>query len=542
MFSEHVVPMDNKTSMADEAVRENVFQVAVRFRPLNEREKRAIRAMREDDEDDYEDGLLHVYSDTTFTFDEKAYTFDRVFDERVDQVELYCTMVRPLIERFVEQSHDVTIIAYGQTSSGKTHTIDGDTTHGLSAQAGIVPRTIFDVFALAANRYTVEFSFYEIYCEKIVDLLAATRQNGGDPEEVMLFDDRSTGKVFMRNLVWERCETAEQLLQRLNETRAKRHYAYTEMNANSSRSHTILDLRLTLAGGGRRGKAVTPDYKNCRVVDLAGSERAARTKAVGITFEEGKKINQSLMDLRTIISQLSRASSSSSTTTNHRASKLTRILYGSFKGRSRVIVLICCSPALDSRSETAGSLRFGCHAKRIRLKLDDVKAKTIEPINQSPDAMAKAEAARADMEKRLERMLAEAENREQKINEYETEMESLRLLLQRIQNEPTGGIALPATTQPSLRTQSVQVNMPCPLSVTAAEPLVPAAAPLRDEFSSAGERYLVLLEKERRRNIRYRATIEDLRHVLDDKMHDNEQLEHELQAMRTLKNMLLREL
>lgn len=602
------------------AAGEEVFQVIVRFRPLNAREIQAIRDFkhgdRYDDYDDYgddeddeqqqniDDSLLQIYSDTTFTFDEKAYSFDRVFDHTVNQQQLYERMIRPLVERFVREDHDMTIIAYGQTSSGKTHTIDGNMTikigdGGLSDDAGLLPRTICDIFRLSGeevdgdarsrrrnnnSKFIIEFSFYEIYCEKIVDLLstpgvAATSETTTTTLDVQLFDDRQSGKVFMKNLTWERCDDAFQLIKRLNDTRAKRHYAFTEMNANSSRSHTIFDLRLTTRDRKR------PIYKNCRVVDLAGSERASRTKATGTTFEEGKKINQSLMDLRSIISQLSRGGgggNNHNSIVNHRASKLTRILYGSFRGQSRVVILVCCSPALDSRSETTGSLRFGCHAKKISLKLDEMK-----PSNVNAKQQTKAELAAVEMVGRVNRLVAEAQQREEKISMYETEMESLRILIRSLEDRQSGltdvqdkttntttattiptitattttiaattadfeetlvdernqeiateGLTLggnptallTSTTQSSIET-AIQVNL---------IPSLSAAAPLVDD--TPNKRYLVLLERERRRNSRYRETIAQLRQALDDKMQDNEQLEHELHAMRTLKNMLLREL
>jgi hypothetical protein len=444
--------------------REEVFRVVVRFRPLNEREKTFSRDQHQleaaDSGEHRERGelrehgglgasgehwqqphgdLLRVFSDTTFSFDDKAFTFDRVFGPDTDQLQLYTESIQPLVKRFIEQPHDVTIIAYGQTSSGKTWTIDGDfyTTEEVGeSTAGLLPRAVREILDSTSTPNSdpspyppplIEFSFYEIYCEKIIDLLAGgtAAMAGGNgvaaaTGTVQLYDDRKSNKVFMKGLTWRRVTRAADLLNSLKATRAHRHYAFTEMNSNSSRSHTVFDLRV------HASSAAASAYKNFRIVDLAGSERASRTKAVGTTFEEGKKINQSLMDLRSIIYQLSRNAGTKNV--NHRASKLTRILYGSFRGQSRVVVLTCCSPAIDSLSETLGSLQFACYAKRITLKLDDIK----QSVNNDANANTLMLESAAKMREKIATMVAEAEHREKLIQEYEEEMSEMRQVLRKL--------------------------------------------------------------------------------------------------------------
>lgn len=470
--------------------KEEVFRVVVRFRPLNEREKSLL-----DDEYDSEEDFLKLYSDTTFSFNGKAYTFDRVFSQETSQSELYEESIRPLVQRFLAQSHDVTIIAYGQTSSGKTWTIDGNfyTENHDEANLGILPRSVREILDAATPH--VEFSFYEIYCEKIIDLLSPTGN-------VQLYDDRKSNKVFMKGLTWQRANSALDLMNCLKTTRSKRHYAFTEMNSNSSRSHTIFDLRLPISS---LSASSSSNFKNFRVVDLAGSERASRTKAVGSTFEEGKKINQSLMDLRSIIYQLSRNANSKNV--NHRASKLTRILYGSFRGQSRVVVLTCCSPALDSVSETLGSLQFACYAKRITLKLDDIKAATVAKGGEQTST---------NLNEQIAAMAVEAAEREKLIQTYEDEMCKLREVLNRLRYER--------------RETSVQTD-----------PVSTLTIPPRVVDYTVTDKHLLLLEQEREKNERYRNTIEMQRKMLKQKMLDNEQLDQELQAMRMIKNLILQE-
>jgi kinesin family protein 5 len=67
-----------------------------------------------------------------------------------------------------------TIFAYGQTSSGKTHTMEG--VIGDPVKQGIIPRIVNDIFnhiyAMEENlEFHIKVSYFEIYMDKIRDLL-----------------------------------------------------------------------------------------------------------------------------------------------------------------------------------------------------------------------------------------------------------------------------------------------------------------------------------------------------------------------------------
>ena len=67
-----------------------------------------------------------------------------------------------------------TIFAYGQTSSGKTHTMEG--VIGDPALQGVIPRIVNDVFnhiySMEENlEFHIKCSYFEIYMDKIRDLL-----------------------------------------------------------------------------------------------------------------------------------------------------------------------------------------------------------------------------------------------------------------------------------------------------------------------------------------------------------------------------------
>ena len=134
--------------------------------------------------------------------------------------------------------------------------------------------------------------------------------------------------------------------------------AATLMNAESSRSHSILSIQVnqhnSSTGRQRKGKIF--------LVDLAGSEKISKTGAKGVRLEEAKNINKSLTALGMVINALCDGSSH----VPYRDSKLTRILQDSLGGNSKTTLIICCAPEERHAQETISTLRFGERAKRIK--------------------------------------------------------------------------------------------------------------------------------------------------------------------------------
>lgn len=108
------------------------------------------------------------------------FPFDAVYDEHATQEDVYVTSARPAVLSTL-QGYNATIIAYGQTGTGKTHTMEGPSLTG--PHRGIIPRAVDDIFASIENdgtphsRYLVRASYLQIYNEVISDLLRADRTN-----------------------------------------------------------------------------------------------------------------------------------------------------------------------------------------------------------------------------------------------------------------------------------------------------------------------------------------------------------------------------
>ena len=188
--------------------------------------------------------------------------FDQVFDKHADQKEVYKS-VEPLINASFE-GYNTTIFAYGQTGTGKTHTMLGvdiwnlgqqrDTTvkEAIAAVAqnhnlwGIIPRAMQHIFARVHEdrhdfQYKIWCSYLEIYKEHVYDLLhdeAKPMQHGAS---LAIREDKRSG-VFVPDATDVRVQNEEQVLSMLWKGARNRAMSVTDMNAHSSRSHTIFQV------------------------------------------------------------------------------------------------------------------------------------------------------------------------------------------------------------------------------------------------------------------------------------------------------------
>ncbi|GAB0092806.1 Kinesin-like protein [Sergentomyia squamirostris] len=291
----------------------------------------------------------------------RSYTFNHVFMPEDDQKFVYNEAIRDIIDKLFE-GYNVTILAYGQTSSGKTYTM-GTTYDGEDDETcGIIPRAMTDIFSrideLKGQGYTftVSCTFLELYQEDLYDLLSEKPREGNtlDIREV-------NSNIVIPGVTEISVQTARETTNCLMRGSAGRAVGATAMNATSSRSHAIFSLKIEFV---HNKETMTAKF---HLVDLAGSERASKTKATGERFKEGVKINQGLLCLGNVISALG----SGSTQGNYvcyRDSKLTRLLQGSLGGNSVTLMIACVSPADYNLDETVSTLRYANRAKKIKNK------------------------------------------------------------------------------------------------------------------------------------------------------------------------------
>lgn len=138
-------------------------KVVVRCRPLNKKETTDGRAVIVDI--DTKTGSIVLRNPKTDASEPpKTFTFDAVYDWNTEQLGLYDFTARPIVNSVIE-GYNGTIFAYGQTGTGKTHTMEGAPTPELQ---GIIPNSFEHVFKSVDQssndkQWMVRASFLEIY-------------------------------------------------------------------------------------------------------------------------------------------------------------------------------------------------------------------------------------------------------------------------------------------------------------------------------------------------------------------------------------------
>jgi len=283
----------------------------------------------------------------------RAFTFDKVFKPSSTQELVYTEAAKPIVSD-VLAGYNGTIFAYGQTASGKTHTMEGII--GDQHWQGIIPRIIQDIFnyiyTMDENlEFHIKVSYYEIYLDRIRDLLDVSKTN------LAVHEDRNR-VPYVKGATERFVSSPEEVMEVIAEGKANRHIAVTNMNEHSSRSHSIFLINVKQENTETQKKLSGKLY----LVDLAGSEKVSKTGAEGTVLDEAKNINKSLSALGNVISALSEGNGY----IPYRDSKMTRILQESLGGNSRTTIVICCSPSSFNELETRSTLLFGQRAKTIK--------------------------------------------------------------------------------------------------------------------------------------------------------------------------------
>ncbi|NXU54161.1 KIF5C protein, partial [Turnix velox] len=328
--------------MADPA--ECSIKVMCRFRPLNEAE--ILRG----------DKFIPKFKgeETVVIGQGKPYVFDRVLPPNTTQEQVYNACAKQIVKDVLE-GYNGTIFAYGQTSSGKTHTMEGKL-HDPQLM-GIIPRIAHDIFdhiySMDENlEFHIKVSYFEIYLDKIRDLLDVSKTN------LAVHEDKNR-VPYVKGCTERFVSSPEEVLDVIDEGKANRHVAVTNMNEHSSRSHSIFLINIKQENVETEKKLSGKLY----LVDLAGSEKVSKTGAEGAVLDEAKNINKSLSALGNVISALAEGTK---THVPYRDSKMTRILQDSLGGNCRTTIVICCSPSIFNEAETKSTLMFGQRAKTIK--------------------------------------------------------------------------------------------------------------------------------------------------------------------------------
>jgi kinesin family protein C2/C3 len=283
----------------------------------------------------------------------KAFEFDFVLGPKASQADVF-EDVGALVTSCID-GYSVSFFAYGQTGAGKTYTMVG-----VPGNRGVNFRALDELFRVTKERsgdgaweYTITVSYLEIYNETIRDLLV---RKG---EETKLDVRQGPNGNHVPGLIEVPVRNAEDVEKLMAQGDEARSTSATAMNAVSSRSHSILQVRVD----GHNPETKSRSVGKLSLADLAGSERVGRSEATGQRLIEAAAINKSLSSLGNCMAGLAAGNSH----VPFRDSKLTYLLQDSLSGDAKCAFFINVSPSSTNASETLQSLKFGQRLRAIAL-------------------------------------------------------------------------------------------------------------------------------------------------------------------------------
>lgn len=393
----------NECTTSDSSFIENIA-VCIRVRPLTEREERAkdtnilriipnLNAIT----------VLHAVTEQPLPGKQNTFQYDHIFGPEQSTLDIYEHVAHDIVQSAMNGING-TIFAYGQTSSGKTHTMQGETllldNSPFNADKGIIPLAVSDIFnfieSCSDRDFLLRVAYFEIYNEVIRDLLSLTEEK----QTLKIREDPRKKGVYVDSQE-EIITNAQSIFQLLTQGNQRRTIGQTAMNEKSSRSHAIFRIIIeskqklvpdNFEGASNsegssmvdlRDRRTSEDDVNGAVlvaslnfVDLAGSESLRHTMAEGIRQREAGNINKSLLTLSRVINALASqkaVSGSLSVPQNpqqpsapFRDSKLTRLLQNSLDGNTRTLIICCVTPSDRFLDETKSTLQFAARAKKIQ--------------------------------------------------------------------------------------------------------------------------------------------------------------------------------
>ncbi|KAL7533211.1 hypothetical protein ACHAXR_005106 [Thalassiosira sp. AJA248-18] len=373
----------------------------------------------------------------------KEYAYSGVFGLNATQDDVYDNVAAPLVKGLFPQSDNdgalgesALLFTLGVTNAGKTHTVMGTgfEMNGDRKDWGILPRSLDDMLSRINNmnekatsgpKLQMYMSYLEIYNEQIFNLLPnesdAPRHPFGGKSALKLRES-PCGRIFVDGLAKHAVDDIQQGVQLAQMAQNNRRTASNNINANSSRSHSICQLEITFSPGNCTKRTDLPetdgnsecdagDKSACSksssgsrsakqrksttiwIVDLAGSARGKKTHNHQRHLKEAAHINASLMNLMTCLRQMLNHQSKKGGATSKgkggvvsfRDSKLSLLFKNHLTGStaSRTTMVVNVKPAAGDYDETQHVLGYATAARSVTISTVDYNRKRHMFANES---------------------------------------------------------------------------------------------------------------------------------------------------------------
>ncbi|CAN1216198.1 Kinesin-like protein KIN-14A [Linum perenne] len=315
-------------------------KVLCRARPLFEDEGHSIVEFPD------ESTIRVSTGDDAFSNPKKDFEFDRVYGPHVGQAELFSD-VQPFVQSALD-GYNVSIIAYGQTRSGKTYTMEGS-----SHDRGLYARCFEELFDLAnsdstsASRFIFYVTVFELYNEKVRDLLP----------------DNGSQKILMGSTEFSVELERQKVDNPLDFSRVLK--AAFQCRGNDVSKYNVSHLIVTVHV--HYNNMITGEnlYSKLSLVDLAGTEGLITEEDSGERVTDLLHVMKSLSALGDVLSALT----SRKEDIPYGNSVLTQVLADSLGGSSKTLMILNICPNTANLSETLASLNFCARARNSVLSL-----------------------------------------------------------------------------------------------------------------------------------------------------------------------------
>ncbi|XP_074593708.1 kinesin-like protein KIF23 [Brevipalpus obovatus] len=221
-------------------------------------------------------------------------------------------------------------------------------------------------FETKDNMFAVFVSYVEIYNNYIYDLLdedtPSDQFRSKQPQSKVLREDRKR-RVYVNGVNEVEVRNADEAFDLFVKGIRRRRMAHTALNTESSRSHSVFNIRVVQAPVDCDGEAIRDEklvnISQLSLVDLAGSERTQRTQNTGERLREAGNINNSLMALRQCIELLRENQKNGlNKIVPYRDNKLTHLFKSYFEGEGKIKMIICVNPGSADFDETLHVMKF----------------------------------------------------------------------------------------------------------------------------------------------------------------------------------------